>query len=142
MPEARKTSGVTGALKHAFDQLRAYALTFPGVREDFPWGHSAFKVKEKAFLFLATEGGELSLSVKLPASATMALMLPFAAPTGYGLGRSGWVTATFRRGDDVAPKRVVAAMAPAGEASPAQARAKTAPAPKPSARKKTAARKR
>jgi hypothetical protein len=25
----------------------------------------------------------------------MALTLPFASPTGHGLGRSGWVTASF-----------------------------------------------
>ena len=27
-------------------------------------------------------------------------MLPFAKPTGYGLGKSGWVTATFAAGDE------------------------------------------
>jgi len=35
------------------------------------------------------------VTVKLPSSATMALGLPFVEPTGYGLGKSGWVTATF-----------------------------------------------
>src|SRR6185295_13186390 len=70
--------------------------SFPEVHEDFPWGHSAFKVGKKAFLFMAREKGELSLSVKLPESAFLALSLPFAAPTGYGLGKSGWVTARFR----------------------------------------------
>ena len=71
------------------------ALSLPEVREDHPWGHSAFKVKEKAFLFMATEQGELSLSMKLPQSGLLALSLPFAEPTGYGLGKSGWVTARF-----------------------------------------------
>ena len=42
--------------------------------------------------------GDLSLSVKLPTSATMALGLPFASPTGYGLARGGWVTARFGGG--------------------------------------------
>ena len=65
------------------------------MREDFPWGHSAFKVRGKAFLFMARENGALSLSVKLPHSGLMALSLPFAEPTGYGLGKSGWVTARF-----------------------------------------------
>lgn len=37
----------------------------------------------------------LRLSVKLPRSSKTALKLPFAEPTGYGLGKSGWVTATF-----------------------------------------------
>ncbi len=83
-------------LRRAFDDLRAAALTFPQVHEDFPWGHSAFKVaKKKAFCFLVLEAGHLSMSCKLPASHHVALMLPFAEPTGYGLAKSGWVTARF-----------------------------------------------
>ena len=31
----------------------------------------------------------------------VALDLPFASPTGYGLGKSGWVTARFSAGEDV-----------------------------------------
>jgi predicted DNA-binding protein (MmcQ/YjbR family) len=31
----------------------------------------------------------------------MALDLPFADPTAYGLGKSGWVTARFERPSDV-----------------------------------------
>ena len=37
----------------------------------------------------------MSLSVKLPESGEEALTLPFTKPTGYGLGKSGWITATF-----------------------------------------------
>jgi predicted DNA-binding protein (MmcQ/YjbR family) len=76
-------------------RLRTMALSLPEVREDHPWGHSAFKVGKKAFLFMASENGGLSLSVKLPQSGLLALSLPFAQPTGYGLGKSGWVTASF-----------------------------------------------
>jgi predicted DNA-binding protein (MmcQ/YjbR family) len=76
--------------------LRAHALSYPEAREDFPWGERVVKVRGKVFLFLGRpEGGGLGLSVKLPGSATFALDLPFASPTGYGLGRSGWVTARF-----------------------------------------------
>jgi predicted DNA-binding protein (MmcQ/YjbR family) len=75
--------------------LRAFALSYPEATEDFPWGHRAIKVRRKAFVFMSNEEPELSLSVKLPASAEGALQLPFAEPTHYGLGRSGWVTATF-----------------------------------------------
>ncbi len=83
-------------LKKAFAELRAAALTYPEVHEDFPWGHSAFKVaKKKVFCFLVLEPKGLSLSCKLPLSSDMALMLPFAEPTGYGLGKSGWVSAAF-----------------------------------------------
>jgi hypothetical protein len=35
------------------------------------------------------------MSAKLPNSSAVAVSLPFASPTEYGLGRSGWVTARF-----------------------------------------------
>jgi predicted DNA-binding protein (MmcQ/YjbR family) len=72
--------------------LRDFALGFPGAREDFPWGHRAYKVRNKIFLILGGEENRLNLTVKLPASGILALKLPFAQPTGYGLGKSGWVT--------------------------------------------------
>lgn len=78
--------------------LRKKALCYPGVHEDFPWGERALKVKKKVFLFMRYDASHLSLSVKLPASHDAALMFPFAEPTGYGLGRAGWVTARFSRG--------------------------------------------
>lgn len=114
-------------LRRLQDDLRALALGYPEVREDFPWGHSAFKVRGKAFLFLAAEDDWLTLSVKLPTSHPFALDYPFTESTGYGLGRSGWVSARFRTGDDVpvdvltawvdesfraiAPKKLLASMA-------------------------------
>ena len=38
--------------------------------------------------------------MKLGALSEEALQLPFTAPTGYGLGKSGWVTARFAPGDE------------------------------------------
>lgn len=76
-------------------KIREFALQFPESSEEFPWGHSAIKVNGKAFLFMSTdEEGKLSISLKLPQSRDMALDLPFAEPTGYGMGKYGWVTAT------------------------------------------------
>ena len=75
--------------------LRKHALGYPETTEEFPWEHRAIKVKGKIFLILVLEKGELSLSVKLPLSSRPAVALPFASPTGYGLGKSGWVTARF-----------------------------------------------
>lgn len=75
--------------------LRKYALGFPEAHEDFPWGERVIKVKKKVFVFMGIPDGRLSLSVKLPESHSVALMLPFTEPTGYGLGKSGWVTARF-----------------------------------------------
>lgn len=77
--------------------LRKAALRYPETVEDFPWGHAAFKVAgKKAFLFLAAdESGGFSCSMKLPFRVEEALKLKQAAPTGYGLGKAGWVTFTF-----------------------------------------------
>jgi len=79
--------------------LRTYALTFPEAREDFPWGERVVKVREKVFVFLGRDDEEIGVTVKLPSSGLMALSLPFASPTGYGLGKSGWVTARFAAKD-------------------------------------------
>lgn len=78
--------------------LRKFALRFPGAHEDFPWGHTAVKIGKKAFVFIAAENGETSMSAKLPRSAEAALAYPFAKPTEYGLGKHRRVTFTFTRG--------------------------------------------
>jgi len=86
--------------KAAEAALRAFALGFPGTREEFPWGDRVVKVGKKVFVFMGTtEDGGFGLSVKLPSSGPMALLLPFATPTGYGLGKSGWVSARFEPSD-------------------------------------------
>lgn len=70
------------------ERLKAEALGFPGAWEDHPWGDTVVKVGKKVFVFF----GESGFSVKLPESAEAALTLPGAEPTGYGLGRAGWVS--------------------------------------------------
>lgn len=52
-------------------------------------------MNKKCFAFFFTGPDLLSLSTKLPDTHELALTLPFAEPTGYGLGKSGWVTARF-----------------------------------------------
>jgi predicted DNA-binding protein (MmcQ/YjbR family) len=129
MVRTSSTSKVGAALRRA-------ALSYPEVHEDFPWGERALKVKRKVFLFMRYDASQLSLSVKLPASQGAALMFPFAEPTGYGLGKAGWVTARFARGSRppltlleawvsesyqaVAPAKLAAAFA-AGRTSPVTA---------------------
>jgi len=83
-------------VKKIYNVLRKYALGFPETREDMPWGECAIKVKGKVFLFMRCEDAELRLWVKLPQSHPYALDRPFAEPAGYGLGASGWVSATFK----------------------------------------------
>lgn len=84
-------------LDRVFKELRKRALAYPDTVEDHPWGHSAFKVKRKTFLFLYQEPTFLSMSMKLPDSGKAALNLPFTQPTEYGLGKSGWVTSRFEQ---------------------------------------------
>lgn len=81
--------------------LRDIAMAYPEAHEDLPWGERAIKVRKKTFVFL--HGGEngVSLSVKLPRSHEAALLLPFTEPTGYGLGKSGWVSARFGNEEEV-----------------------------------------
>jgi len=85
-------------------RLRAAALAYPETREDHPWGESAFKVRGKTFLFLSRGEAQLSLSMKLPVSREFALVWDFAEPTGYGLGRSGWVTCRLGEAGDADPE--------------------------------------
>ena len=74
-------------------ELRAFGLTYPGAHPKSPWpGHDDLAVNNKTFAYLSHEGEPFSISVKLPYTKHEALKLPFAKPTGYGLGKSGWVT--------------------------------------------------
>jgi len=82
-------------LAMAFQALRALALSLPEATEAFPWDHVAWKVRGKAFCFTNRPGEDWGFTVKLPHSSGAALLLSFAGPTGYGLGRSGWVSASF-----------------------------------------------
>ncbi|HEY3776786.1 MAG TPA: MmcQ/YjbR family DNA-binding protein [Rhizomicrobium sp.] len=75
--------------------MRKFALRFPETQEDHPWGETAIKVRGKTFVFLGGPEGELRISLKLPHSREFALEYPFTEPTRYGLGKSGWVTASF-----------------------------------------------
>ena len=74
-------------------KLRAWGLTLPGAHSKAPWpGHDDLAVKDKIFAHLPVAGGPFSLSCKLKYTSSEALELPYAEPTGYGLGKHGWVT--------------------------------------------------
>ena len=76
-------------------ELRAWGLTLPGAHGKSPWpDHDDLAVREKTFAYLPPNGKPLTLSVKLPYTGSEALQLPFAQRTGYGLGKSGWVSFT------------------------------------------------
>jgi predicted DNA-binding protein (MmcQ/YjbR family) len=114
---------------HALEKLvTTYAFSLPETTEDHPWGETVAKVRGKVFVFMGKpqdEPKKFGFSVKLPHSAIAVLEAPNAEPTGYGLGRHGWVSITFSDGDAVdegwvkslileswravAPKKLVAA---------------------------------
>ena len=86
---------MTGKGEAIVEELRAWGLTLPGAHRKAPWPeHDDLAVKDKTFAYLPARGGPFSLSVKLPYTGYEALQLPFAEPTGYGLGKSGWVSFT------------------------------------------------
>lgn len=107
--------------------VRSFALGLPGAVEEFPWGDDAVvKVNKKIFVFLGAEGNTeapgISVKLKDEEAHGHALAVPGAAPTGYGLGRSGWVSVPLTGGAPaellcdwveesyrtIAPKRLVA----------------------------------
>jgi len=77
------------------DAVRAFAFSLPDAWEDHPWGDTVVKVNKKIFTFIGTGADPQyppSLTVKLDESHEQAMQVERAEPTGYGLGRAGWVT--------------------------------------------------
>lgn len=66
-------------------------------------GEPTFRVRGKNFVF--TDQAATGLSVKLPKEEAAAVVAtdPSATPTGYGLGRHGWVSVEV--GEDAGPDR-------------------------------------
>lgn len=142
------------------EELRTFALGLPGAFEDYPWGERVAKVNKKVFVFLGMEQpGKYGygIGVKLPESGHIALSMPFIEPSGYGLGKSGWVSVKFQPGElppaqmlkewieesyrAIAPKKLVAELG-GGGAAPASkkgvAKAKKTARPAVKTAKKTA----
>jgi len=86
-----------------YQALRRWALSYPESVEEFPWGHSAMKVRNKTFVFLSCTTDKLGLSAKLPQSREAAVTLGGGTPTRYGLGKHGWVSVSYRVGEDDVP---------------------------------------
>ncbi len=84
------------ALAGARDKVRSFALSLPDAVEEHPWGEDVVKVRGKIFVFLGSSTTSRKISVKLDESHAHALSIAGAAPTGYGLGKAGWVTVPLR----------------------------------------------
>jgi predicted DNA-binding protein (MmcQ/YjbR family) len=89
MPPRRAASTV----KRKWTDLQKLALSFPEAWEDHPWDEVVVKVRKKIFVFLGhADSDPLTITVKLTESRDHALTVVGAAPSGYGMGKSGWVT--------------------------------------------------
>ena len=71
------------------EKLLEFALSLPEAYEDHPWDETVAKVRRKVFVFFG--GTPKLMTVKLVESHAHALSIDGAEPSGYGLGRSGWV---------------------------------------------------
>jgi predicted DNA-binding protein (MmcQ/YjbR family) len=105
------------------ENVLAFALSLPETTEEKPWEDDVVvKVRAKIFVFAGAHDSK-RMSVKLAESHAHALAIDGAQPTGYGLGKAGWVTVPYRASGltinvlrdwveesyrIVAPKRVVA----------------------------------
>jgi predicted DNA-binding protein (MmcQ/YjbR family) len=86
----------------AWKALKKFAAARPGAWEDHPWGETVYKIGKKVFVFLGHSDSGYGLSCKLPESSEAAVtMFSWAEPTGYGLGKSGWVSARFEKSQHV-----------------------------------------
>ena len=83
--------------KSVHRRLVKFALGLPGAWEDHPWDEVVAKVGKKVFVFFGEPDGEYGpgMSVKLRESHGEALGVAGAEPTGYGLGKAGWVSIQF-----------------------------------------------
>jgi predicted DNA-binding protein (MmcQ/YjbR family) len=60
-------------------------------------GEPTFRVGGKNFVFASADGTRISLKLSKDEAAAVVATDPQAAPTGYGLGRHGWVSVTLER---------------------------------------------
>ena len=80
----------------AREKVLAFALSLPETAEDQPWENDVVvKVRGKIFVFLGPADSS-RISMKLAESHAHALAIDGAEPTGYGLGKAGWVTVPLR----------------------------------------------
>lgn len=87
----------------AIQRLRKIALGYPEVEEGTSCDKSAFKARNKTFLFLGTDGTSYNVMLKLKASLPEATRLSAESPEHYVVGVHGWVTITFQLDESPPP---------------------------------------
>lgn len=93
MATRRKPTSAAAVIVHLRERgLRRH----PGAELKSPWpGHLDLDVGGKTYAYLSVPGDPPHVSWKLPRSRDLALSLPGSEPTGYGLGKSGWVSCSL-----------------------------------------------
>ena len=82
--------------------LRRFALRLPEAWEDDPWGDCVVKVRKKIFVFFGKKGkkvDKVGFAVKLGEIGIDLVEDGRGTPTGYGLGKAGWVSFSFAPAD-------------------------------------------
>jgi predicted DNA-binding protein (MmcQ/YjbR family) len=80
------------------ERLEAMVVRLPGaVRVDIEaWGgEPTFRVGGKNFIFAAHDATSISVKLPLEEAAAVVASDPQVQPTGYGLGRHGWVSVSI-----------------------------------------------
>lgn len=83
------------------ERLESVALALPEAErvEVEAWdGHPTFRVRGKNFVFSNDDATSLSLKLPKEEAAAVVASVPGAEPTGYGLGRHGWVSVSVADG--------------------------------------------
>jgi hypothetical protein len=106
MAKQKTTNGEPTQAREPTQALRGIALRYPEAQEGVSCTRSAFKARNKAFLFMGVEDHSYDVMLKLRESQAEAARLASKEPGRYKVGVHGWVTATFRR-DDAPPLDVL-----------------------------------
>ncbi len=104
------------------DLARRIALAFPEAVEKETWGHPTFRVRDKMFMGMNTEGTTATVKATREAQAALVGSEPETFSIPAYVGQHGWVAIDLARVDDeelaeliedawrtTAPKRVVKA---------------------------------
>jgi hypothetical protein len=103
------------------DDLRAWLLALPEAEERETWGHPTFRVRDKMFATMGTDGRTASLKATREAQAELVAAEPAVYSVAAYVGRYGWVDVVIDAADPAelrdlavqawrrtAPKRLVA----------------------------------
>ena len=87
----------------AMQAWRKTALGYPEAEEGTSCNKSAFKARNKAFLFIGMDHESYNVMVKLQDCLAEAAKLAAKEPHCYAVGKGGWVKATFSRDESPPP---------------------------------------